>query len=259
MGRFLAYYLKARFGDSQVFTVGQVARARSSLNLDDFASKDVLLPSAQVPWKDAPPDDIDLTPDNFDAFIIRDGFMIPAHPLRYILSKRVLDAGITRLRFSQYHRSGAMGNRLFHEAMSTLMFLGDTSLSTAEEWESWRASHRFDGLTRLHSERFRGDFTEKSSRVLGTGEFSAIIDDLVNMGFDTRVGSPNMTREQWDGYLTSQWPQIVLLNVIGVWSVGEPAEQAAAQEYLIKVSGEHFREPGQYLKWWRHRFFAVAY
>lgn len=258
-GKFLGYYLKTAFGDSAVFTINQIGRTRSQLKLDSFAGKDAYLLSSQVPWKDSHPDDNDIIPENFDAFIIRDGFIVQAHPLRYVFSKKVVEAAIRGLQFSEPHRSGAMGNRLFQQAMITLAFLADTNYSTTNQWTSWSASHQFEGSKRLQSGELRRVIAARSTRVLGTREFGGIIDDLINMGFDSRVGSPTMTPEEWNTHLTEQWSQIAVLNAIGALWIGDPAEQAAARTYLIQASGENLTEPSQYLKWWRKRYFDVSY
>ena len=258
-GMFLGHYLKQAFGDDQVFTISCVGRTWSRLRLDEFAERDAFVLSARVPWKDSPPEDNDLVPDNFDAFVIRDGFLLPGHPLRFVLSRRVADAAMRRLELLQQYRAGAKGGLSFAQALASLSFLCDTSFSDVENWRTWLDKHPIGGLSRLQSREFRERVFEQSSRTLGTKDFGRHIDNLIALGFDSRVGAPTMTREEWKGYLTAQWPQIVFLNAIGIYWTGYSEESARAREYLVRVSGEDLTDPSEYLKWWRREFYGLTY
>jgi hypothetical protein len=258
-GRFLGSYLKEEFGDSAVFTISLIGRSRSQLALDAFAGRDVFLLSSQATWGEPPSGDNDVAPGNFDAFIIRDGFMVPAHPLRYVFSTRIVGAAIGKLVLSEPHRSGVMGDRIFRQSLGTLAFLADTSLSSADEWVAWNAVPHRDCLDRITSGALKTELAARSARLLGTREFGGIIDELIGLGYDSRVGSPTMTQEEWGAYLDAQWPQIVSLNAIGALWVGDPAEQSAAKKYLRDVCGQSFDAPAQYLRWWRKQYFHVSY
>ncbi len=258
-GAWLGRYLKMALGDAQVFTICQVARASSPVNLDKLGASDLFILSADVPWKDSPPDDEAFVPKNFDAFVIRQGFVLHAHPLRFVFSKRIIEASLRRIELLERHRSGVMGNRFYQEAARALVFLCDTNFSTAEQWKSWCMRTPFDGLKRLRSERFQKRLTVESCRALGTREFFAYIDDFISLGYDSRVGSRTMSREEWEKYLARMWPQMILLNAIGISWIGDSTEQAESIAYLRESSGKSFGEAGQYLKWWRGRYFDVSY
>lgn len=258
-GYFLAHYLKRDFGDDQVFCVTQEDRRHSPLHPGEFDGPDVMFLSHDVPWRNSPPEDENLAPANFDAFIIRNQFHIHSHPLNHVFSARVISASLKRLEFLEPHQSGAMGSRYHKEALRTLEFLSDTNFSTPAEWKSWYAVHRFEGLNRLRSEDVRNRFANDCFRALGTPEFGRHIDDLICLGFDPRVGSPTMTRQEWDKCFNDMWPQIVFLNAIGVYWIGDPEEQAQARGYLVQSSGNNYDDPAKYLKWWRKKFYNVTY
>ena len=258
-GMYLGYYLKRVFGNSQVLTISQVARMQFPGNPEHLPAGDAMFLAADVPWKDSPPNDDDLLPENYDAFIIRDGIIVRSHPLRFVFSRRVVEAALKRLTYAEPHRDGAMGNRLYQEALRTLTFLYDTSFATAAAWQAWCSQHAFMDLNHFTSEEYRERCAQRSSQALATPAFSRYIDDLINLGFDPRVGSPNMSREQWDTFLSKQWPQLLVLNAIGVYWIGNANEQAKAREFLIRTTSYDFPEPDQYLKWWRRQFFEVAY
>jgi hypothetical protein len=258
-GMWLGHYLKRAFSDDQVFTISCVGRTRSQLRLDEFAGKDAFLLSTAVPWKNSPPEDNDLVPDNFDAFIIQDGFIVQGHPLRYVFSKRIVDAAIKRLESLIPHRSGAKGYVFLQQAQNALGFLYDTTFSKTDEWRSWKVKHPLDGLNLLRSGELYKRLFDRSSQVLGTPDFGRYIDDLINLGYDPRIGSRTMTHADWEKHLNSQWPQIVFLNAVGIYWIGYPEERETAKAYLVEFSGESFKEPDQYLKWWRMQFYGVAY
>ena len=258
-GHFLAYYLKREFGDDSVYCIAQVDRRHSPLRTDEFDGPDVMFLSHDVPWKSSPSNDESLVPANFDAFIIRNQFHIPSHPLSHVFSSRIISASIKRSEFLEPHRSGAMGGRFYKEALSTLAFLSDTNFSTPAEWKSWYAVHRFEGLDRLRSEGVRNRLKNDCFQALGTPGFAGYIDDLINLGFDPRVGSPKMTRQEWDKYFADMWPQIVFLNAIGVYWIGDSNEQCKAKDYLVESSGQDYNNPSLYLKLWRKQFYKVAY
>jgi hypothetical protein len=123
----------------------------------------------------------------------------------------------------------------------------------------WCSQHVFTGLDHFTSEDYRERFAQQTSQALGTPAFSRYIDELINLGFDPRVGSPNMSREQWNTILSGQWRQVLILNAIGVYWIGDTNEQAKAKEYLVRVTSNDFQEPDQYLKWWRKQFFDATY
>lgn len=258
-GYFLAHYLKRVFGDDQVFCVTQADRHHSPLQPGEHDGPDVLFLSHDVPWANSPPDDEYLVPANFDAFIIRNQFHIHSHPLDHVFSERIISASIKRLESLEHHQSGAMGSRYYKEALRTLEFLSDTNFSMPAEWKSWYAAHRFEGLNRLRSESVRNRFANNCFRALGTPEFGRYIDELINLGFDPRVGSPTMTRQEWDKCFNDMWPQIVFLNAIGVCWIGDPGEQVQARAYLFQSSGKNCDNPAAYLKWWRKKFYDVTY
>jgi hypothetical protein len=255
-GHFLAYYLKREFGDEQVFTITQTDRHHSPLEPGEFDGPDFMFLSRDVPWAKSPQKDEHLVPSNFDAFIIRNQFHMPTHPLGHVFSMRIISASIKRLEFLQRHQSGAMGSRFYKQAIRTLEFLSDTDFSTPAEWRSWYEVHRLEGL---RSDRVRNRLSTDCANALGTPELPSYIDDLVGLGFDPRIGSPTMTRQEWDKCFNDMWPQIAFLNAIGVYWVGDAEEQSEARAYLIEASGESYQKPSQYLKWWRHRFFNVRY
>jgi len=258
-GMYLGYYLKKALGDSQVLTISQVAQAQNPGVIDHLPASDILYLAKDVPWKDKPPNDDDLLPENYDAFIIRNGNVVRSHPLRFVFSRRLVNAALRRLKYAEPHRSGAMGNRLYQEALYTLSFLCDTSFATAAAWQTWCSGHPFKGLDYFTAEGFRVRFAGRSSEALGTPAFSRFIDDLIDLGFDPRVGSPNMSRDEWDQHLANQWPQILILNAIAVYWIGEPDEQENAKGYLVLTTHNDFPEPERYLKWWRKKFFNTKY
>ncbi len=189
----------------------------------------------------------------------RPGFVIRAHSLKYVSSTRIVDACVRRLELAQSHRSGVFGARLYGEATRALAFLFDTSFASAGQWRAWLSSHPFEGPGLLRSEQFQKRLLTKSSNALGTPAFSYYIDDLILMGYDQRLGSRTMSRADWENDLRRMWPQILLLNAIGASWIGNSAEQADAREYLKRSSDGYFEDPGQSLKWWRHKFFGVGY
>jgi hypothetical protein len=259
MGFYLGRHLKAAFGDSAVFTIGQIGRARSRLDLDAFGGRDAFLRSGDAPWGTPPAGDDDTDPGNFDAFIVRDGFMVQAHSLRHAASGRILDAALALRAFATPHRAGAMGNRLYLQSTNTLAFFAETTWTTTEEWSAWIAGNRAAALARMHSGAMRQEYAARGARLLGTREFGTVIDELIDLGFDPRAGSPRMGHAEWDSLVTAQWPQILLLNAIAVLWVGDAQEQATARDYLARTTGENFAAPAEYLKWWRKRFYGVAY
>jgi hypothetical protein len=258
-GAYLGYYLKREFGDTQVFTIGQVARSRSPIKLEGFGETDVIVLSADVPWKDSSPDDESLVPDNFDAFIIRNGFVLQGHPLSRIFSQRIISASIKRLELLEPHLEGWLLKRYHDQAVQSLRFLTDTNLSKSQDWKSWCATHRFDGWERLRSGDLPKRLADDCFQRLGTPEFPVYIDNLINLGFDPRVGSRTMSRQEWDKDFNEMWPQMVLLNAIGIYWIGNSDERGKARAYLVESSGKSFQEPDQYLKWWRKRFFNVTH
>lgn len=258
-GVYLGYYLKRAFGQSQVFTISQVARTQFPGNSGILPARDAFYPAEDVPWKDAPPNDDNLLPENYDAFNVRDGLVVRSHPLGVVFSQKVADAALRRLAYAEPHREGAMGSRLYREALRTLSFLYDTSFATAAAWRAWCSKHPPMGLDHFASDEYRARFAERSSGVLGTSAFSRYIDDLIDLGFDPRVGSPGMSREQWNAILSQQWQQLLALNAIGVYWIGEPQEQQKAKQYLVGTTSNDFSDPDQYLKWWRRQFFSATY
>jgi|GEM_PF-2629829 len=258
-GKYLACYLRNAFGNSLVFTISQVAHAQLPGSPGFLPARDALFLAAEVPWKDAPPDDDNLLPENYDAFIVREGIVVRGHSLGLVFSQRVAEAACRRLAYAEPHRGGAMGNRLYQEALHTLSFLFDTSFATASTWQAWHLQHPFKGLDRFATEEYRERLTRRSSDALGTAAFFRYIDDLIDLGFDPRVGAPTMTRDQWHAYLRDQWPQMLILNAIAVYWIGEPNEREKAKQYLISATSHNFHEPDQYLKWWRKQFFGASY
>jgi len=258
-GMFLGWYLKRAFGDSQVFTISQVAQSRSPIKQDEFGESDIFILSSDVPWIESPPNGDNLVPEYYDAFVIRNGFVLQDHPLQYIFSGRTIRASLKKLELLEPHQMGAMGNRFYQKALRTLEFLYDTSFSTNEEWRLWCLKIPFDGLERLRSENFKKHISNKSSEALGTQEFFKRIDDLIYLGFDPRIGSPAMSRIEWNRYLDSMWKQIVFLNEIGVYFIGDSTEKVTAKAYLVKSSGQNYNDPALYCKWWRKNYFGVNY
>lgn len=259
MGHYLAHFLKGEFGDDQVFTIAQMDRRHTPLQSGQFDGPDFMFPSNEVPWANSPQRDEDLVPANFDAFIVRNQFHIPTHPLSHVFSRRVISASVKRLEFLEPHRSGAMGKRFYTQALRTLEFLTDTTFSTAAEWRSWFAGHPFEGLDRLSSDAVRKRLADDCFNALATPAFPGFIDNLINLGFDPRVGSPTMTHQEWDKDFTDMWAQMIFLNAIGVYWIGEPGEQARAKSYLVQSSGKNYDTPTQYLKWWRKTYYGVTY
>lgn len=258
-GAYLGYFLKREYGDDQVFTVNQVGLDRSRLKLPEADGVDRIILSSDVPWKDSNPDDEDLLPKNFDAFMVRHEYSVRSHPFRCVFSKRIIESSLKRLESLEPHQSGAMGNKFYQQALRTLSFLCDTNFLTAMQWKSWCSAHPFGGLEHLQSDVVRRRLADDCFRALGTPKFSGYIDGLIDMGFDPRIGSPTMTRQEWDRDFDQMWPQMVFLNAIGVFFVGSPDEVADAKNYLIKKSGQNFDEPDMYLKWWRKNFYDVTY
>jgi hypothetical protein len=258
-GWYLAHYLKQALGDELVFTVCQIDRGLSRLDLERFAGSDVFFLASDAPWGIPPSDNRDLVPENFDAFIIRDGFSIQAHDLGYIFSSTIAEAALRRLEFAEQHRSGAMGNRIYNQAANVLARLADTVLSSPDAWKVWFANHKLKGPARVLSGEMRQRRENQTSEALGTPQFGRAIDELISMGFDSRVGSRRMSNEEWRQHFAAQWPQILMLNMIGAMWVGSPEEQAIAAPYLARSCGQKFSRPEQYLKWWRKHFFDVTY
>ncbi|MBA4311545.1 MAG: hypothetical protein C0417_02835 [Chlorobiaceae bacterium] len=258
-GMFLGGYLKQALGSDQVFTINQVARSRSPLKSEQFGSSDFFINAEDVPWKDSPPNDDNLLPDYYDAFIIRNGFVINHHPLQYIFSNRIIQASLKRLELFESHKNGASGKNLYQIALNTLKFHCDTSFSTTEQWKTWRQRYPFKGLELLRSENYKKQIFEKSSQLIGTKEFLKFIDDLISLGFDPRIGSPTMSREEWQRDLDKMWPQIVFLNAIGVYFVGDSTEKENAKNYLVEASGINYDDPAPYLKLWRKKFYDLNY
>ncbi|MFI5251901.1 MAG: hypothetical protein ACHQQQ_05635 [Bacteroidota bacterium] len=254
-GAYIGYYLKKEYGENQVFCISQIALSRLQLKLNESDDKDRMYLSPDVPWKDLPYDDENLLPENFDAFIVRHGFILQGHPLRYIFSKRIVASSLQRLRFAEPHRAGEFGERLFQEGLRTLSFLYDTTFATPDQWSAWSSTHPLNGPELLHSTSLRNRWTKEGSKLLGTPGLGNFIDNLINLGFDSRVGSPKMSREEWERDMDQMWPQIASLNAIGMYWVGDPAEQVEAKAYLSQVSGESYNDPDLYLKWWRKKFF----
>ena len=257
-GAFLARYLKDEYGDSQVFVVNQVWKGRSSLNLDQFGSKDVMILSGDVPWKESPPKDENVDPRNFDAFIIRNEPAASPHFLSHVFSKRIVTASIKRLRQMENHRSGEFGSRFYNQALKGLTFLSDTSFLSPEDWNSWCSTYYFDGLARLQSAEFRhrlaNEFFQKREVDL------SYLQDLEDFGFGPRFGNPKtMSHDEWNKAFDRIWPEIVFVNAVGIYWVGDAKEVAQAKSYLVEASGQNYDDAARYLKWWRQRFCGVDY
>ena len=258
-GHYLAYYLKKEFGEDGVFTISQIDHRHSPLQPGQFDSSDVMFLADETPWSGKPQMNKDLAPDNFDAFIVRNQFHIPTHPLSHVFSRRVVAASIKRLEYLEPHQSGIFGSRFYTQALRTLEVLADTNFSTSKEWKSWFVEHPFEGLDHFRSQEFRDRLKEQCRRAIGTPEMGSRIGELISLGFDPRVGSPTMTSGQWDTFFNEMWPQMVILNAIGVCWIGNQHEQERARTYLRQTTGKSFDSPGQFLKWWRKKFYSVSY
>jgi hypothetical protein len=68
-----------------------------------------------------------------------------------------------------------------------------------------------------------------------------------------------MTRQEWEKDRDNGWPQIVFLNAIGAYCIGDPIEHSEAKAYLLASSGRDCTDPSLCLKYWRNRFFGVKY
>ncbi len=55
------------------------------------------------------------------------------------------------------------------------------------------------------------------------------------------------------------FPQVIDLNSIGIFWIGDSLEQSKAKAHLIESSGKNFDDPGLYLKWWRKKYLDVDY
>ena len=259
MGSYIGYYLKREYSEDQVLTISSLARGYFKINFDDFGKNNVLVLSKDVPWKDSQPNDESLQPENFDAFFIRHELVLPSHPLSKVFSSRIITASIKRLEFLEPHRIGPFGRRFYNQAKQALQFLSDTSFSKVEEWKDWFTTHPFYGLEILLSEGYRQQMLNKGTQILGTPEFLEYIDNLISLGFDQNVGSPKMSHEEWKKDFDKMWQQVVLLNAIGIYWIGDTDERAKAKSSLVEFSHEHYNDPDKYLKWWRNKFFNVTY
>jgi hypothetical protein len=258
-GMFLGGYLKRAIGANQIFIITQVARSRFPLKSEKFGSSDFFVNAENVPWKDTLQNDDTFLPDNYDAFIIRNDFVINHHPMQYIFSNRLIQASLKRLELFESHKNGASGKNLYQIALNTLKFHYDTNFSTTEQWRTWCQTHPCKGLEFLISENYKKQIFEKSSQLIGTKEFLKFIDDLIFLGFDPRIGSPTMSREEWQQNLDKMWPQIVFLNAIGVYFIGDSDEKERAKKYLVEASGVNYDDPAPYLKLWRKKFYDLNY
>jgi hypothetical protein len=256
-GVFLANYLKREYGDNQVFTITQVVEGRSPINYFEFGGTDIMILANDVPWKDSPPNDNNFIPANFDAFIIRTEFVVPGHPWTYVFSKRILTSSIKRMEFLDPYLPGVFALRFYREAVRALLFLSDTNCLATQDWRRWCNAHPFIDVERLRSDEFRKWLADQYYR---THETTVHFQDFENLGFDLRTGNPRtMSRGEWDKMFENMWPQVVFLNSIGTYWIGDSTEQARAKDYLVKSSGQNYDDPGMYLKWWRKEYFKVAY
>ena len=258
-GHWLGYYLRREFGDDQMFTISQIDRQHSPLQPGKYDGPDIMFLARDVPWADSEQTNHDVVSANFDAFVVRNQFNVPTHPLAHVFSTRVISASILKLEFLQDHRSGALGNRFYERALRALEFLSDTSFQTPAQWKSWNDANRFQGPDWFQSEKVRSRLANHGSRALGTPDLGTVVNNLIELGFDPRVGSPAMTPQEWDKDFNDMWPQMVILNTIGVYWIGTPEEQSRARAYLVQSSGKNFDDPALYLKWWRQKFYHVAY
>jgi hypothetical protein len=257
VGTFLAYYLKREYGDNQVLSINQLARGRCPINFDEFDKTNVLVYSGDIPWKDSLPNDENLLPENFDAFFIRHEFVLPSHALSKIFSRRIIMASIKRIELLESHLAGPFGKRYYNQALRTLQFLSDTNFSKVKDWKSWWTNYQFDGFERLRSVDFRKRMANDYFPRRENPEYLQVLDDL---GFSASFGNPRtMSRQEWDRAFNKIWEEIIFVNSIGIFWIGDPDEQAKAKAYLVEFSGQNYNDPSKYMKWWRRKYYSVSY
>jgi hypothetical protein len=252
-GYYLAYYLKNMFGQDSILSINQIAPGREKYlnsNLGEIADKSVFLWSDELPWHD-------FQPDNFDAFILRGESFTPEHPARLIFSRKVVESSLNWLRMCNQYLPGKFAQMFCDRSIKTLQTLTGLDYVTLEDWEKWYKQNSFDGYSRLNSLNFQKQI--KSSYFNSNDDVKRY--ELLTLGFNINVlnAHPNGSSEDWTSLWQTTYPQIKFINSIGIYWFGYSDEKEKAKSFLIEFSGENFKDPDQYLKWWRQRYYNTNY
>ncbi len=257
VGNYLAYYLKSKFGVDSVFSINQIPERQVARWFKHPINGDILLDSKDVPWGKADLANNNLSPDNFDAFVLRGEVFCPSHPLSQVFSKRILEASIARMQSIGPHPSGALAIRFYDQSLDALRFLtGDDSMNIRNA-KSTKVVGRFDGFRRLDSPGFRKQLTMYYKE---NGDRPDKMAFLISLGFPMQLeGSPALSAPEWNSLLDRTIPQVVFLNSVGIAMIGYPSEKEEAMKYLAQYSKQSFPDPAQYLKWWRKKYYDATY
>ncbi|MHB8335844.1 MAG: hypothetical protein ACYDEE_00305 [Ignavibacteriaceae bacterium] len=245
-GYYLAYYLKKRFGEDSILSIDQAQISHEMWENSPFvAAKDsnIFVYSDNIPWRDN-------HPENFDAFIIRRGILVPGHFLSFVFSRNIIEADIKRMSFIEKYLPGALAERYYNEAFESLKLITGEKFKDLSEWKNWFEKSNYDGFKRLNSDDFAKQIFDEFYQNTNNKE---VRNQLYKLGIGIGILDINNipSKDSWKDLV---WPEefnyIKWLNTIGMLWVGTTEEKKEAKEFLVRYTGKNFSVPQDYLKYY---------
>jgi len=253
----LGYLLKQQWGE-KFLSVAQAPFPPAARDPRDpyhaLTSRNVILPSVDIPWKMTRVD-----PGNFDAAIFLNAPTIDeAHLLKCICSRRILNCAVERLAASEERKPSPFLGVFARRDRESLRLLTGQDFETSAEWQQWLSRNPYDGFAHLDSDAFAEVVRQECCQPMDRRR-SALLASLglppALYGRQQRIAPEEWRDTTWKGL----FPRVRFLQCIGIYWVGYPPEKERAKEYLVRFSNKTFDDPAMYLKWYRRECLKLAY
>ncbi len=197
--------------------------------------------------------------ESVDYYILSPGILINPHDFKFVFSGFIIDKLILHIKNMEKYLPGYFASQNYYESLNGIFFINGYKYKNSSELENWRAENTgYSGFGRINSDEFERTIYEvflKSS--ISNGPKSI----LFSLGLTEEDFEPgNTDSTDWH---TRIWPvlrnKIKFMNAVGMLWTGYANEKIIAKQFLQEYTGENYEDPGEYMNWFRNKYYKIVY